>query len=112
MGNKKMLILGCVMGISYEDDVDWSKWTRSIVLLYCAAKEAVPDRLNMTEYMAKLQSTGFMHLALVARVLASESHLEILIADDTPKIVRQSLLERSHEIFDEAMEHENLRGAA
>lgn len=83
-----------------------------ILLQYCPAKMPGAERFERTKEMAQIEAAGFLPIALITRVLGSEGSLEMLIGSDTPRTVRQYLLERCHEIFGEALEAERNKGAA
>jgi hypothetical protein len=62
--------------------------------------------------MAHLEAAGFQPLGLVATNLDGQAGLGLVFGDETPATVRQYLLQEEQQILNEALEHENQRGAA
>jgi hypothetical protein len=62
--------------------------------------------------MVRLEAAGFFPLALVATNLDGQAGLGLVIEPGTPATVRQYLLQQEQQILNEALEHENQRGAA
>ncbi len=62
--------------------------------------------------MVQLEVAGFFPLALVATNMDGQAGLGLVIEPDTPTTVRQFLLQQEEQIVNEALEHENRRGAA
>lgn len=112
MNHKQNFIVGCVLGASSPSFTDWSRWQLPILLEYCPAKEPRADRFERTEEMVRLEAAGFVPLALVASNMDGQAGLGLVIGDDTPETIRQYLLQQEQQILSEALEYENLRGAA
>ena len=112
MNQKQGQILGCVMGVSSQPFTDLKRWQLPILLEYCPAKEPRADRFTRTEQMIRLEVAGFLPLGLVASNMDGQTGLGLVIGDETPTTVRQFLLQQEQQILNEALEHENLRGAA
>ena len=112
MNHKSGLIVGCVLGVSSQPYTGWNQWRLPILLEYCPAKEPRADRFERTEEMVRLEAAGFRPLGLVASNLDGQPGLGLVIGDEMPATIRQYLLEQEQQILDEALEHENLRGAA
>lgn len=112
MNHKSGLILGCVLGVSSQPYTDWNRWLLPILLEYCPAKEPRADRFERTEEMVRLEAAGFLPLGLVATNLDGQAGLGLVIERGTPPTVRQYLLQQQQQILNEALEHENQRGAA
>lgn len=112
MNHRQGLIVGCVLGVSSQPFTDLSRWHLPILLEYCPAKEPRADRFERTEEMARLEAAGFFPIALVASNLDGQAGLGLVIECGTPATVRQYLLQQEEQILNEALEHENQRGAA
>jgi len=70
------------------------------------------DRFERTEEMVRLEAAGFLPLGLVASNLDGLPGLGLVVGQDTPATLSEYLLEQEQQILEEALEHENLRGAA
>lgn len=112
MNHKKGLIVGCVLGVSSQPYSDWRRWQLPILLRYCPAMEPRADRFERSEDMVRLEAAGFVPLGLVATNLDGQAGLGLVIERGAPATVRQYLLQQEQQILNEALEHENQRGAA
>jgi hypothetical protein len=112
MSHKKGLIVGCVLGASAEGFTDWMQWQLPLLLQYCPAEQPRADRFERSEEMVRLEAAGFVPLGLVATNLDGQAGLGLVIGDGTPATVRHYLLQQEQQILNEALELENLRGAA
>ena len=109
---KRLLIVGCVLGVSTQPFADWTQWQLPILVQYCPAKEPCADRFDRTEEMVRLEAVGFVPLGLVASNLDGHAGLGLVIVGETPATIRQYLLQQEPEIINKALEHENRRRAA
>jgi len=112
MSHKRGLIVGCVLGVSSQPFTDWTQWQLPLLVQYCPAIEPHADRFDRTEAVVQLEAAGFVPLGLVASNLAGNAGLGLVIGDETPATVRKYLLQQEQQILSEALEYEDLRGAA
>ncbi len=112
MNQKNGLIVGCVLGVSSQPYSDWHWWQSPLLLRYCPATDPHADRFVRTEEVVRLEAAGFVPLGLVATNLDGQAGLGLVIGDETPATIRQYLLQQEQQILNEALERENLRGAA
>lgn len=112
MNHKSGVILGCVLGVSSQPYCDWNRWQLPIFLRYCPATEPRADRCERSEEMVRLEVAGFVPLALVATDADCQAGLGLMMGHDTPVAIREYLIQEAQQIFDQALEIENLRGAA
>ena len=112
MNQKEGLIVGCVLGVSSQPHSDWHSWQLPLLLIYRPATEPRADPFVRTEDMVRLEAAGFVPLGLVATNLDGQAGRGLAIRDQTPATIRQYLLQQEQQILNEALECENLRGAA